>query len=119
MPTEGPRPPDIVFDHAAAQAAVDALRGGAAVLRDVDLTRFGAALVARRDFAGVHADSFEDADRALGRDSADASAEMLALATVIEAGAAEAAGAQRERALDQSAWDREAARERPLPVGVR
>jgi ectoine hydroxylase-related dioxygenase (phytanoyl-CoA dioxygenase family) len=105
MPTPGPRPADIVFDHAAAAAAVAAIDHARVVLRDVAATRAEAAATARAQFRGVYADDFETAGHAITQTSNDAARGLGALRVAI-AGAAEAALlAQVGRSMEQHAWD--------------
>jgi hypothetical protein len=109
------RPPDIVFDHAAALAAVAALDRSRAVVREAATARTAAGATARTHFRGVHADDFATADHAIGQTSNDAARGLGALRSAIAAASDLAAAAQATRVAEQHAWD--AAQLPPLRPG--
>ena len=105
MDPAGPRPPDIPFDHAAAQAAILALDRAQAVAADTSMTRATAARQASVEFRGAYADDFASAETDLDATTLDAFLTLTALRAAIEAAMAAARTAQATRAGEQASWD--------------
>lgn len=116
MSPTGPRPPDVVFDHAAAALAVAALERASAVLADVAELRSRAAATAREHFAGAYATDLARSDRDLGEASGDARSAVATLRGAILAASDAAKLTQAARTREQQAWD--VAHAEPMPVGV-
>lgn len=105
MDPAGPRPPDIAFDHAAAQAAILALDRAKAVTADTSSTRASAARQASVEFRGAYADDFTAADADLGATTFEAYLALTALREAIAGAMAAARTAQETRAGEQQSWD--------------
>ncbi|QYG93774.1 hypothetical protein HC251_15975 [Iamia sp. SCSIO 61187] len=105
MDPAGPRPPDIAFDHAAAQAAILALDRAQAVAADTSSARATAARRASAEFRGAYADDFTAADTDLGAATLDAVIALTSLRQAIAGAMAAARTAQDTRAAEQRSWD--------------
>ncbi|HEV7722281.1 MAG TPA: hypothetical protein VGO60_13405 [Iamia sp.] len=116
MTQTGPRPADIVFDHAAAAAAIAGLDRAQAVMGDVADSRNRALATASTYFRGVYAEDLTRADGDLGLASNDARRNATALRAAISRAAEAALLAQAARGEQQHAWDR--ANVRPAPARV-
>ena len=114
MTSTGPRPADIVFDHAAAAAAIAQLDRAQAVMSDVAGSRIRAAATAAVHFRGVYAEDLTRYDGELGLTSNDARRSAGALRAAISGAAEAAVLAQAARGEEQHAWDSANA----LPAGV-
>jgi len=116
MTATGPRPADIVFDHAAAAAAIAGLDRAQAVLGDVADSRTKAVAIASVHFGGIYAEDLARSDGDLGVTSNDARRNASALRAAISAAAEAALVAQAARGEEQHAWDRVQAQPGPARV---
>ncbi len=111
---DGPRPPDVEFDDAAAAEAISELNAARRLVGETESTRATATTTARADFGGAYADSFADASTGLGQE-VDALTEGIdTLRSAIESAVAKAAQRRTDVAAAQAAWDAEDAQEREL-----
>lgn len=113
MPDWQPNWEDVVFDHAAAQAAVSECRLSAGAL-DTGFTGFGQAVTALRTdgaWTGTYQADYDGAQGRLSTDAAGTAADLRTLASAIESAAARAKAEQTRREQDRARWRREKAAE--------
>lgn len=113
MPDWSPNWSDVAFDQAAARTAVEACRTAARITGSSTATAGGARTPAVEDWSGVHRDDFDAEEPVVISEMEDVRADLIALATAIEDGAALAAAEQRSRERDRERWREEAAAEEP------
>lgn len=111
MPNWTPDWSDVEFDHAAAQAAVDACRAAARSAEAAATTTGAARTPAVEDWSGAHRDDFDIEEPVVLDELRDLPRELRALATAIEEGAAEATAEQAHREAERDRWRRELAAE--------
>ena len=114
MPSWQPEWSDVDFDHAKAQAAVEALRATASLLDTQTDARVRLAAEAQREWRGAARRTFDDELRRLVREAADLTDACRRAAAAIEGAAAEAGLEQRRRVERRRRWHEELRREEEL-----
>jgi hypothetical protein len=111
---DGPRPPDVEFDDAAAAEAISELTAARRLLGETETARATATTTARADFTGAYADDFTDGSSGLDAEATALLEGIDTLRTAIEAAVAEAAAERVRVTAAQAAWDEQDAAEREL-----
>lgn len=109
---DGPRPPDVEFDDAAAAAAIAELSAARRVLTEANDVRTTSTDTASDEFRGAYADNFTETSSGLDEEATAAAEGMTVLQSKIEAAVQAAADRRREVQAAQAAWDSEAEAER-------
>lgn len=107
----GPRPVDVRFDRAAAQAALDECESAERKVGQVKATKIGLAVGARDEWTGPFREDFDTEAGQFRDDSQDLQQRLTATAGDIRDAMESAATEQTRRAQAQEDWDAEAARE--------
>jgi hypothetical protein len=82
----GPRPPDVVFDEAAAQDALDQVDLMLDLLEETEDARSDAYDTAVADYAGVYADDFRDANGDLDTEATELRDQLETLRSALQTG---------------------------------
>jgi uncharacterized protein YukE len=123
MPSWHPNWTDVRFDHAAAQAAIDACRSVASTIDTQSEQRARLAATAVAEWQGAYRIAFDNELARMLRQGADLAAALRAYATMFETASDEAIVEQRRREADRDVWRaerrQELADEANAPHGVR
>jgi uncharacterized protein YukE len=109
MPDWQPNWEDVVFDHAAAQAAISQCKLSAGAL-DTGFSGFAQAVVALRSngaWTGSYQSDYDGAQGRLSTDAGGTAADLRTLASAIESAAGKATAEQTRREQDRARWKRE------------
>lgn len=108
---DGPRPVDVRFDRAAAQAALDECESTERKVGQVKATKIGLAVGARDEWTGPFREDFDTEAGQFRDDSQDLQERLTTTAAAIRDAMEAAATEQTRREQAQQDWDAEATRE--------
>jgi uncharacterized protein YukE len=111
---DGPRPPDVQFDDAAAAEAISELNAARRLVGETESARTTAGATATADFTGAYATSFTDTSGGLDQEVSALTEGIDTLRAAIETAVSDAAQRRREVTAAQATWDTEAEQERQL-----
>lgn len=109
---DGPRPPDVQFDDAAAAEAISELSAARRLLGETETARSTATTTAGAEFHGAYAQDFVDGTAGLDAEATALVEGIDALKTAIEDAVADAAAERVRVTAAQAAWDEQDAAER-------
>lgn len=111
---DGPRPPDVTFDDAAAAEAISQLSAARRLIVETEGARATATTTAATDFTGAYAEDFASGSSGLDTEASALLDGIATLRTAIEDAVADAAAQRTIVTAAQAEWDAQDAAEREL-----